>query len=106
MDYNLTAQVEQFLTLDKEKDDNHQINISADIPKETFMAITEDSLSEDGITRTIQVQLMKLENAVGGPTTIHSAVFVRADEKKVLVSLLDVDGKEVAQTATNFGIKL
>lgn len=105
MDYNFNATLKTFLTLDKEKNDNHLVEIIADLDKEHFLAITENSLPENGKERTVNVAIKQLAQAPGGQSSISTSTFVRgADEKYAMITLFDIDGKQVAQTRSDYGI--
>lgn len=104
MDYNLKATITDYLTLRKEKGDSHVVQITAEVPPGSFIAITEDTLSTDGKTRSITIQIEELKEASGGTSEITSSAFSRIQEKKVIVTMLDATGKQVGITETNFGL--
>jgi len=107
MSYNFNATLEQFLTDRKDKDDNHEVIVSADVGADHFLAITENSLAADAKTRNIKVQMIAISDATvaAGQQSVNSGPFVRgADEKHVSVELVDADGKQLALKECGYGI--
>lgn len=94
--------VSQELTLlvaaDKSYDDSITVT---DVPKEQFIALTNETYTEP--TRTFTVQLMNLQQSDGGTMTIGSGLFVREDgETSTKVIVLDTSGKQVAENTTDY----
>lgn len=97
MAYNLAQQ------LNHVNENNYDDDITADLAKGQFIAVTDITLPEGGNQRAVTVQIMEIEQAPGGPSHTNTGLYVRGEkETSVKATLLDTDGKEVDSNVTNY----
>ena len=73
-----------------------------DIPKGHFMAITSNSIQAGSTTREIGIDIMPLEPAPGGTSTVSTNMITRASGETAIKVTVSKDGQEHGTNTTNY----
>lgn len=73
-----------------------------DVPQGQFLAITSNSIADGSSTREMTVEIMDLEQAPGGTSTVVSGMYIRQDGETSIKVTVHRGGTQIAENTTNY----
>lgn len=81
-------------TINHINENNYDVDIRVtDIPEGSFLSFGDTSFLDDDFMREIIVELLPLDDAIGGTKNINSGVFSRRENESVIKVIVFQNGK-------------
>ncbi|KYG80913.1 hypothetical protein [Roseivirga seohaensis] len=97
MAYSITQNIE---SLPEEQNFEHKLTTT--LEKGKFLAITENKLEEGSNQRVITAQIMSMEEAEGGETSVPITLVKGEKEDSIKVIVNDETGNQIASSETKY----